>query len=33
MNYAAFGGASNGFAEAPNHLLKNQERQAHGYRA
>lgn len=32
VNYAASGGASNGFAEAMNHLIKNQKRQAHGYR-
>ncbi len=32
LNYAASGGASNGFAEALNHLLKNQKRQEHGYR-
>ena len=32
-NYAASGGASNGFAEAVNHLIKNQKRQAHGYRS
>jgi hypothetical protein len=32
VNYAATGGASNGFAEALNHLIKNQKRQAHGYR-
>lgn len=31
-NYARTGGASNGFAEAINHLIKNQKRQAHGYR-
>ncbi len=31
LNYAASGGASNGFAEAMNHLIKNQKRQAHGY--
>lgn len=29
--YAATGGASNAFAEALNHLIKNQKRQAHGY--
>jgi hypothetical protein len=29
--YARTGGASNGFAEAINHLIKNQKRQAHGY--
>ena len=32
VNYAVSGGASNGFAESLNHLLKNQKRQAHGYR-
>jgi transposase len=32
VNYARSGGASNGFAEAVNHLIKNQKRQAHGYR-
>jgi transposase len=32
LNYAASGGASNGFAESLNHLLKNQKRQAHRYR-
>ena len=32
VNYAASGGASNGFAEAIIHLIKNQKRQAHGYR-
>jgi hypothetical protein len=32
-NYAASGGASNGFAEALNHVIKNQKRQAHGYRS
>ncbi len=32
VNYAASGGASNGFAESLNHLIKNQKRQAHGYR-
>ena len=32
INYAVSGGASNGFAESLNHLLKNQKRQAHGYR-
>ena len=32
INYAASGGASNGFAEAIIHLIKNQKRQAHGYR-
>lgn len=31
VNYARSGGASNGFAESLNHLLKNQKRQAHGY--
>ena len=31
LNYAATGGASNGFAESLNHLIKNQKRQAHGY--
>jgi transposase len=31
INYARTGGASNGFAEAMNHLIKNQKRQAHGY--
>ncbi len=31
INYARTGGASNGFAEALNHLIKNQKRQAHGY--
>jgi transposase len=31
-NYAVSAGASNGFAESLNHLLKNQKRQAHGYR-
>jgi hypothetical protein len=31
VNYARTGGASNGFAEAINHLIKNQKRQAHGY--
>ena len=31
INYARTGGASNGFAEAINHLIKNQKRQAHGY--
>lgn len=29
--YAATGGASNAWAEAVNHLIKNQKRQAHGY--
>lgn len=32
VNYAASGGASNGFAESIIHLIKNQKRQAHGYR-
>jgi transposase len=32
VNYAASVGASNGFAESLNHLIKNQKRQAHGYR-
>jgi len=31
INYARSGGASNGFAESINHLIKNQKRQAHGY--
>ena len=31
VNYARADGASNGFAEALNHQLKNQKRQAHGY--
>jgi transposase len=31
VNYARTGGANNGFAEALNHLIKNQKRQAHGY--
>ncbi len=31
VNYARSGGASNGFAEALNHQLKNQKRQAQGY--
>lgn len=31
INYAATGGANNGFAESINHLIKNQKRQAHGY--
>ena len=31
INYARTRGASNGFAEAINHLIKNQKRQAHGY--
>ncbi len=33
INYARTKGASNGFAEAINHLIKNQKRQAHGYRS
>ena len=33
LNYAVTGGASNGFAEALNHLVKNQKRQAHSYRS
>jgi transposase len=33
LNYAVTGGASNGFAEALIHLIKNQKRQAHGYRS
>lgn len=33
INYARTRGASNGFAEAINHLIKNQKRQAHGYRS
>ena len=33
LNYARSGGASNGFAEALNHLVENQKRQAHGYRS
>ena len=33
VNYAASGGASNGFAESLIHLIKNQKRQAHGYRS
>ena len=33
LNYAASGGASNGFAESLCHLIKNQKRQAHGYRS
>ncbi len=33
VNYAVSGGASNGFAEAIIHLIKNQKRQAHGYRS
>ncbi|MGH3116153.1 MAG: ISL3 family transposase [Gaiellales bacterium] len=32
VNYARTGGASNAWAEAVNHLIKNQKRQAHGYR-
>jgi len=32
VNYAASGGASDGFAEAIIHLIKNQKRQAHGCR-
>ena len=32
INYARTGGASNAWAEAVNHLIKNQKRQAHGYR-
>jgi transposase len=31
INYAVTAGASNAFAEALNHLIKNQKRQAHGY--
>jgi transposase len=31
VNYARTAGASNGFAESLNHLIKNQKRQAHGY--
>lgn len=31
LNYARTGGASNGFAEALNHLIKNHKRQAHGF--
>ena len=31
INYARSGGVSNAFAEAINHLIKNQKRQAHGY--
>jgi hypothetical protein len=31
-DYARTGGASNAWAEAVNHLIKNQKRQAHGYR-
>ncbi len=31
INYARTSGASNGFAESINHLIKNQKRQAHGY--
>ena len=33
VNYARSGGASNAFAEAIIHLIKNQKRQAHGYRS
>ena len=33
LNYAASDGASNAFAEAIIHLIKNQKRQAHGYRS
>ena len=33
VNYAASGGKSNAFAEAVIHLIKNQKRQAHGYRS
>lgn len=33
VNYAASGGKSNAFAEAIIHLIKNQKRQAHGYRS
>lgn len=32
VNYACTRGASNAWAEAVNHLIKNQKRQAHGYR-
>ncbi|MGH9268545.1 MAG: ISL3 family transposase [Acidimicrobiales bacterium] len=32
VNYARTKGASNAWAEAVNHLIKNQKRQAHGYR-
>jgi transposase len=32
VNYAVSGGASNGFADSLNHLIKNQKHQAHGYR-
>lgn len=32
VNYAKTAGASNAWAEAVNHLIKNQKRQAHGYR-
>jgi hypothetical protein len=32
VNYARTGGASNAWAEAVNHLSKNQKRQAHGFR-
>jgi len=31
LNYPTTGGASNGFAESVNHLIKNQKRQVHGY--
>lgn len=31
--YASTGGATNAWAEAVNHLIKNQKRQAHGYRS
>jgi transposase len=31
INYARSGGASNAFAEAINHLIKNQKRQSHGF--
>ena len=33
LAYATSGGANNGFAESINHLIKNQKRQAHGYRS
>lgn len=33
VNYARTSGASNAWAEAVNHLIKNQKRQAHGYRS
>ena len=33
LDYAATGGASNGFAEGLKHLVKSQKRQAHGYRS